>query len=392
MEKPCKKGLAAVFLFAFLTAFVSVYRARAAKQVLAAKKHTYRLSTSSVTVEQGGSIRLAVTTTSGGSVAARQATWSSNNRKTVKIDKKGQLTASTPGKAKVTAAVDGRKLSCTVKTVRAGNIQNIVWGTWKDKKGNQYKLSDGEAACRQLLKQIPGGYRLVKKEASLSINGTNIIHAYIKKGNQVSSMVLAKTDASPKKLNVYLVKGRHPDFSRLKQPKLRLLWVTQKKVPKTYVFLGDSRFEGMSSCNYNKKTDQYIAKDSQGLRWFQAQLKNARRYDSAFTVFIIGFGINDLYNAKRYADYTNRLHMKGAVYFCSVNPVDERLGARYGYLVTNRQIRSFNKVVQANAKHYKILDTYQALTRSGFCSSDGVHYTGDTYAKLYRYIKAKAVL
>lgn len=163
------------------------------------------------------------------------------------------------------------------------------------------------------------------------------------------------------------------------------------KQPERRVFIGDSRFVGMSYVKKGSK-DVYIAKKSMGLTWFKEQESEFRFYDSKNTVFIIGFGVNDLNNVFNYVDYVNNLGLKGKVYFCQVNPVVESNAGEFGYTVTNSRIDNFNSVLKRYAKNYIVLNTNKRLVKVGYNARDGLHYDSDTYKKLYRYIKNHALL
>ena len=72
----------------------------------------------------------------------------------------------------------------------------------------------------------------------------------------------------------------------------------------------------------------------------------------------------------------------------SVNPVNEQTASASGYRVTNAPIKTFNTKLK-NAFGTKYLDTYSYLTKNGFGTVDGIHYTAATYQKLYKYILNK---
>ncbi len=153
-----------------------------------------------------------------------------------------------------------------------------------------------------------------------------------------------------------------------------------------YVFIGDSRFVGMSRKVCRSK-DVYIVKNSMGLSWFKSQETLFREYDSKRTIFVIGFGANDVYQPQSYVNYVNGLRLKGKVYFCEVMPVRESLSKTYGYSITNNAINKFNLILHKKAKNYKVLKTNKRLQQIGFETFDGVHYTSNTYSKIYGYIK-----
>ena len=113
-----------------------------------------------------------------------------------------------------------------------------------------------------------------------------------------------------------------------------------------------------------------------------------RRYlrsnPEAYVIF--NFGVNDLGNVSNYIAYYQRLiaaFPKAHFYFMSVNPIKE--GAS-GY-ATNAMIKSFNKVLKA-AFPSVYLDTFTLLTKKGFDTFDGIHYTVSTYQKIFNYVKS----
>ena len=71
--------------------------------------------------------------------------------------------------------------------------------------------------------------------------------------------------------------------------------------------------------------------------------------------------------------------MGNDLYIVSVNPVE------YHKYITNDMISSFNKEISMIPNtHY--IDTYSCLMNGGFSTVDGLHYTKDTYKKIYNLI------
>lgn len=146
-----------------------------------------------------------------------------------------------------------------------------------------------------------------------------------------------------------------------------------------YVFLGDSRFVGMSNCK--ESNDTFICKVGEGYNYFCKNISNISEND----IVIIGFGVNDLGNIDKYIELANSL--TNEVYYLTVNPVDEQKERENGYSVTNQQIDEFNNKLKANATNYKVIDTNSYLKQIGFSTTDGLHYDNATYIKIYEYIK-----
>ena len=146
-----------------------------------------------------------------------------------------------------------------------------------------------------------------------------------------------------------------------------------------YVFLGDSRFVGMSNCK--QSNDIFICKVGEGYNYFCKNINNISEND----IVIIGFGVNDLGNIDKYIELANSL--TNEVYYLTVNPADEQKERENGYSVTNQQIDEFNNKLKANATNYKVIDTNSYLKQIGFSTTDGLHYDNATYIKIYEYIK-----
>ncbi len=159
------------------------------------------------------------------------------------------------------------------------------------------------------------------------------------------------------------------------------------------IMVGDSRFVGMSASISNSST--WIAKISMGLSWLQetAAPKLLKRKPANIDGWAVVFnlGVNDLGNVNNYISYMNglgeELRAKGAtVYFMTVNPIDDKTAKKKGYQVRNASVIDFNKKMVAGLRGFGIIDTYDELVFDGFSTVDGVHYTADTYRKIYSYM------
>ena len=159
------------------------------------------------------------------------------------------------------------------------------------------------------------------------------------------------------------------------------------------IMVGDSRFVGMSASISNSST--WIAKISMGLSWLQetAAPKLLKRKPANIDGWAVVFnlGVNDLGNVNNYMSYMNglgeELRAKGAtVYFMTVNPIDDKTAKKKGYQVRNASVIDFNKKMVAGLRGFGIIDTYDELVFDGFSTVDGVHYTADTYRKIYSYM------
>ena len=151
------------------------------------------------------------------------------------------------------------------------------------------------------------------------------------------------------------------------------------------VFVGDSRTVQLE--NAVGTTDKaYIAKVGEGYSWFSSTaLAEIPHVAGPGTTMIINFGVNDLANASKYISLINNniddwLNAGITVYYAAVTPVGS------GASVTNAQIEKFNSRMQSELDpRIQWIDGYSFLTKTGFSSSDGLHYSADTYKNLYYY-------
>ena len=164
-----------------------------------------------------------------------------------------------------------------------------------------------------------------------------------------------------------------------------------KRSYKKLVLVGDSRFVGQQSYNLTDSKTTYIAKTGEGYNYLQQVENQIKRNDSKSSVFVINMGVNDLYNVSNYVTYITDLanQLQGKLYFLSVNPVDEAVEKQYGYSVKNSDIDTFNKTIKKNLKNVTYINSNSYLKKNGFTTTDGVHYTEETYTKIYNYILKK---
>ncbi len=152
------------------------------------------------------------------------------------------------------------------------------------------------------------------------------------------------------------------------------------------IFVGDSRTVGMSVAV--SSNDVWSAKSSMGLDWMKSTgIPNIEGQISSGSGVIILMGVNDLYQPSNYVSYINSKVDKwtnaGAkVYFVSVMPTAG------SYENLNTEIDAFNNNLKTNlSKKVKFIDANSYLKSNGFTTTDGLHYTNDTYKKVYNYIK-----
>ncbi len=165
--------------------------------------------------------------------------------------------------------------------------------------------------------------------------------------------------------------------------------VNEKVSIDKYVFVGDSRYVGMSA--YKEDEDTFIAKNNMGYAYLEEQMDVIKESCDEYTALIIGLGVNDLkYSKEKYIDTINEMaqEMDCRIFYMLVNPVDEEKEAERGYTVENSVIDDFNSDMQEElSSDVNIIDTNSYLKEEGYVTVDGLHYDSDTYKLIYDYIK-----
>ena len=170
------------------------------------------------------------------------------------------------------------------------------------------------------------------------------------------------------------------------------------------IFIGDSRTVQMyayatgdwGGANYSSGgvhevgNDLYVAEGSMGLSWLQSTgIPAAQPYFNSGSAIVILMGVNDLSNVNNYINYVNsnaaNWKSKGSsLYFVSVNPCEG------SYAHMNTGINNFNNTLKNGLTNtVGWIDTYSVLVNSGFGTTDGLHYDGNTYTTIYNYIKSR---
>lgn len=196
-----------------------------------------------------------------------------------------------------------------------------------------------------------------------------------------------------------------------------------QKHDKVY-FVGDSRTEQMEWGLGRRKpaSVEFIAESGQGLDWFQSHYNGGYKllyrkvrqvYQSsggqARQAVIINLGVNDLYNAAEYVSYLKRVSKELRekfncdMYYMSVNPVNSAMvrayyaESGYGTYRTEAEVKAFNRYIRSalcsgRNQYFKYLDSCTALQKYGWISDrqnrgiyDGVHYSYQTYLRIYDY-------
>lgn len=152
------------------------------------------------------------------------------------------------------------------------------------------------------------------------------------------------------------------------------------------ILVGDSRTVGMEKTGIINSNYTVIAKVGEGYEYLNSNRDNIlnKCYN---TNLVINLGVNDLGNINKYIEeyevLSSSIDDKSHIYLVSVNPVEEY------ETVSNEQITYFNSVIQqyCNEKdNVTYIDTYSTIVeRDGF-TTDGLHYTSDTYKDIYNII------
>lgn len=160
---------------------------------------------------------------------------------------------------------------------------------------------------------------------------------------------------------------------------------------KKYVFVGDSRFVGISKYSTSEK-DVFIAKIGEGYSYLIQQMSNIKYQCDQDTALIIGLGVNDANaNCDKYIETINEMSttMDCQIYFVSVNPVEEAKALACGYHVSAEAVDSFNEAIRSQLYDNVIyIDTNTYLQENGYETQDGLHYAEYVSENLYNYIKA----
>lgn len=185
-------------------------------------------------------------------------------------------------------------------------------------------------------------------------------------------------------------------------------------------FVGDSRTIGLQWGLGSRKPSNvdFVADSGEGLEWFERRddtggYKNLYRKvrkifensgGRARQAVIINLGVNDLWNSSSYIDYMRRVsqQLRGEfrcdMYYMSVNPVNSAMIKAYGGTYrTEAQVAAFNKSIRMSLcsgsnNYFTYIDACTALQKYGWISNfqnkgiyDGVHYSYQTYLRIYDY-------
>ncbi len=188
-----------------------------------------------------------------------------------------------------------------------------------------------------------------------------------------------------------ILKDKAADKSAVPRANLATKTLGVKYPESNVILVGDSRFAGMGQTVGGSAT--YIAAVGEGVSWLNATvIPRLKDMDVKGKVVVFNLGVNDLGAVSTYVATLNSLgadlRSRGAaVYFMTVNPVDEKVEKSHGYSVSNASIVSFDQTLAGSLTEFGIIDTYDYLVDNGFSTVDGVHYAGDTYRAIYAVLK-----
>jgi len=155
----------------------------------------------------------------------------------------------------------------------------------------------------------------------------------------------------------------------------------------SYCFIGDSRFVAMREA-LGDDENIYYCEIGVGYNFYWENRSDIMQLSRDDTIIIYNLGVNDLAKQK-HVEAINDLFKNGfeRVIFMTVNPVEELKEKAYGYSIKNSEIDAFNIYVKENVlSNIMILNSNNFLKNDGFDTIDGIHYSNETYAKIYNYL------
>ena len=173
------------------------------------------------------------------------------------------------------------------------------------------------------------------------------------------------------------------------------IWVGDSRTVQMYIYVNNAGWStavtsALSSGTTDGRGDLWSCKGSMGYSWMVTQgVSNIEASIGNGTAIIILMGVNDCAYSGQSRQYASYINNKAAIwsnrgartYFVSIMP-------------TNGSYQSFNSTIVAfNANirpllsnNVQYIDAYSYLTSTGFGTTDGLHYDGNTYQKIYQYI------
>lgn len=160
------------------------------------------------------------------------------------------------------------------------------------------------------------------------------------------------------------------------------------------IFVGDSRTVQIDDRVDDEQVD-FVASNGQGLSWFKRtgvsklnRILATEEYTTPLPKAIIfNLGINDLQNKNSYVSYLNDLaqtliNQNCTLYYMSVNPVNNEI---IQIPRSEKDIKDFNQAMKTKLADFTYIDTYSYLKKSGYTTTDGLHYNSLTTNKIFDY-------
>lgn len=159
------------------------------------------------------------------------------------------------------------------------------------------------------------------------------------------------------------------------------------------IFVGDSRTGQMGNAvggSAMHPGTAFVACFGGGVDWLSGQKakQDIDRFVTPGSVIILNYGVNDLSRHNDYIPLINRYaqdwRKKGAsVYFASVGPVGENAYGKRNWAVEYFNGQLGSRLDQSIGR----IDLYGYLTAAGYETlPDGLHYTPDTYARMFQFL------
>lgn len=168
---------------------------------------------------------------------------------------------------------------------------------------------------------------------------------------------------------------------------------SSQKYSKT-LYIGDSRTVGMCySVSLKSGEDCSNAKESMGYDWFvntalstiKAKLSNDQKYN-----VVINMGTNDVGSSSVASDYASKYnelkksYPSANIIAVSVGPIKDGNVSYMPGAYNDANVVKFNNILKQKLNNdVKYCDVYSKIKNS-FSASDGIHYDGDTYKKIYQ--------
>jgi|GEM_PF-2467736 len=145
-----------------------------------------------------------------------------------------------------------------------------------------------------------------------------------------------------------------------------------------FIYVGDSRCVGLDMITgFSKEPCKWmVAKTAKGYNWLDTAAAEVDAIEASnpqitkwYEVYM--FGLNDPGNMEKYAAWYSMRAPGHNIVLVSLNPI------KYHGSITNEKIMLFNQTMMATGLPF--IDCYTYLMTNGFDTSDGVHYTKNTY-------------